>query len=99
MQANKILSYLGLAMRAGKIASGEETVLKQIQSGRSRLVIMADDASDNTKKKFSDKCDFYHIPLIIMGTRDELGQSMGKARRVVISVMDEGFAKAMLKIR
>lgn len=47
---NRALSQLGLAMRAGKVVTGDEIVLKAIRSSEAKLVILAGDASDNTKK-------------------------------------------------
>ena len=52
---SKALSYLGLAMRAGKIVTGDEAVLKAVRSSEAKLVVLAGDASDNTQKKFRDK--------------------------------------------
>ena len=52
MSQNKALSMIGLATKAGKVASGEFCTEKEVKSGRACLVIVADDASDNTKKKF-----------------------------------------------
>lgn len=46
-------SLLGLANRARKIVSGEELVIKEIRSGRAKLVVLSADASMNTKKKNS----------------------------------------------
>ena len=51
---DKVISLLGLAERAGKIASGEFAAEKAVKTGKARLIIVAEDASDNTKKKFSD---------------------------------------------
>ena len=51
---DKVISLLGLAERAGKIASGEFAAEKAVKIGKARLIIVAEDASDNTKKKFSD---------------------------------------------
>ena len=59
MSQNKALSMIGLATKAGKVASGEFCTEKEVKSGRAYLVIVADDASDNTKKKFQNMCDFY----------------------------------------
>lgn len=42
-----------MAMRAGKLVTGDETVLKAVRSGKAKLVLVAGDASDNTKKKNS----------------------------------------------
>ena len=38
---------LGLAQRAGKLISGEELVIKAVQSGQARLVFLANDAGSN----------------------------------------------------
>ena len=53
MSQNKALSMIGLATKAGKVASGEFCTEKEVKSGRAYLVIVADDASDNTKKKYT----------------------------------------------
>jgi len=93
MAGAKTLSHLGLAMRAGKLVSGEETVLKAIRSGEAKLVVMAEDASDNTGKKLTDKCGSYEVPLVIGYTRYELGGAVGKPERVMFAVTDQGFAQ------
>ncbi|GIP36855.1 50S ribosomal protein L7ae [Paenibacillus sp. J31TS4] len=94
---NKFFSNLGLALRAGKLVTGDDTVLDAIRSGKAKLAIMATDASDNTTKKFRDKCTSYHVPLMQYGTREELGASVGKAERVIMAVTDDGFAKLLRK--
>ena len=50
---NKFLQLLGLAMRAGKVVSGEELVIREIRSGKAQLVILAEDAAKKTRKKRS----------------------------------------------
>lgn len=92
---NKLKSQIGLAQRAGMLAIGEEIVLKAIRSKQARLVFVATDASDNTKKKFRDKCKSYNVPLAIGFTRNDLSNSMGRVNRVVVAVMDDGFATMM----
>ena len=49
-QRDRVLSMLGMAARAGKIESGEFSTEKTVKSGRGRLVIVAEDASGNTKR-------------------------------------------------
>jgi ribosomal protein L7Ae-like RNA K-turn-binding protein len=93
----KLLSVLGLAMRAGKLSTGEEGVLKAIRSGRARLVVLSADASANTQKKFRDKCRFYQVELAECCTRHELGAAIGKPERVVVAVLDSGLAQLMKK--
>lgn len=88
----KLRNSLGLCMRAGKLVTGDEIVLKAIRSGQAKLVIIAADASHNTMKKFTDKCNSYQIPFISFGDRYELGSSIGKGFRVIAAVTDTGFA-------
>src|SRR5690606_10920317 len=93
MKMNRSLSHLGLAMRAGKIVSGDESVMSAIRSGEAKAVIIATDASVQSKKKYTDKCTYYDIPLTEAFTRIELGASIGKDNRVVLAITDVGFAK------
>ncbi|MGZ7444450.1 L7Ae/L30e/S12e/Gadd45 family ribosomal protein [Paenibacillus sp. TH7-28] len=94
---NKALSGLGLAMRAGKLVTGDEVVLKAIRSAEAKLVIVAGDASANTQKKYRDKCGTYKVPLLVGFDRDMLGSSVGKPERVVLALTDQGFADMVRK--
>ncbi len=98
MVMNKLLSMIGLATRAGKTVSGEFMVEKSIKSNDAKMVIVSEDASDNTKKLFTDKCKFYNVPIYIMLNRYELGKAVGKKSRVSIAIIDEGFKDAIAKL-
>ena len=69
MTKNKVMSYLGLATRAGKVQSGEFSTEKSVKSGKAALVLVAGDASDYTKKMFTNMCTFYKVPIYIYGTK------------------------------
>ncbi len=97
MDEKKALAMLGLAQKAGKAASGEFAVESAVKSGKAWLVIVANDASANTKKKMTDMTGFYEIPICFLGTKDTLGQSMGKEYRSMAAVLDENFSAAILK--
>ncbi|XME03267.1 L7Ae/L30e/S12e/Gadd45 family ribosomal protein [Lachnospiraceae bacterium C1.1] len=94
---DKVFSLLGLATRAGKIVSGEFSVEKAVKAKTAKLVMVSVDASENTAKKFSDKCKFYNIPIRFYGTKEALGAAIGKELRSTAAVMDEGFANTILK--
>jgi ribosomal protein L7Ae-like RNA K-turn-binding protein len=70
MKSNQWMSLLGLANRARKIISGEELAVKEIRSGRAKLILLAADASQNTTKKITDKCNFYNIPMKTVENRE-----------------------------
>lgn len=93
----KIYSFLGLATRAGKIVSGDATLL-DLRKGKVNLVIIADDASDNTKKLFKDKASFRKIPHVYFSTKLQLGLAIGKAPRASIGIKDENFAKKIIEL-
>ena len=94
---DKALSMIGLAARAGKVASGEFSTEKAVKSSKAHLVIVALDASDNTKKMFRNMCDFYKVPFHIYGTKEELGHWSGKEQRASICILDEGFARSIVE--
>lgn len=94
---NKVLSLLGLATKAGKVASGEFSTEKSVKTGKGFLVLVADDASQNTRKKFQNMYDFYEVPIYFIANKEELGRFCGKEFRASLAVQDENFAKAMLK--
>ena len=93
----KVYAMLGMAMKAGKVASWEFSTEKSVKGGQAQLVIVSEDASDNTKKMFSNMCAFYEVPRCICGTKEELGTAVGKAMRASLAVTDENFARAISK--
>jgi len=97
LKQNKIFSLLGIAARGRNLVSGEFQSLEAVRNGSAMLVIIAEDASDNTKKLFSDKCGFYKVPIFRYGTRDELGQSIGKEFRSSVCVCNAGLADAIIR--
>lgn len=97
MTGNKVLSLIGLATKAGKTASGEFLTEREVKSGKAALVIVAGDASENTKKKFRNMCDYYKVPIYFYEDKDTLGHAMGKQFRASLAILDEGFAKGIRK--
>ena len=98
MNGNQWISLLGLANRARKTISGEELTLKEIRSGKAKLILLSADASANTAKKITDKCKSFNVPLRIVVNRETLGHAIGKDARVVVAVLDMGFAKKLITL-
>ena len=97
MRTSKVLSLVGLATKAGKTVSGEFATEKAVKSGVAYLVFVAGDASDNTKKKFRNMCDFYKVPIYFYEDKDTLGHAMGKEFRASLAITDAGFAEGIMK--
>lgn len=83
---------IGLAYRARKCALGEETIVKDIQQKKAKLVLIASDIGPQTRKKLTDKCKFYDIPFVIVDDKETLSHAIGKSQRVAIAILDAGFA-------
>lgn len=95
---NKIFSMIGLATRAGKTVAGEFSVEKAVKTNKAFLVLVSEEASDNTKKLFLNKCNYYQIPIYIYGSKEELGSSTGNKERASIAITDEGFSRTIVKL-
>ena len=78
----KLLSCLGLCVRAGKVIFGVPQIVEAMRRGGRNApvtVLEAADTSDNTHKKISDKCKTYqtkHIRLGVDGAT--LAAALGK---------------------
>lgn len=92
MNEVKALSYIGLAAKSGSIASGEFMVEKALKERKAKLVILASDASDNTKKHFKDMCLYRGVPYYVFGDKDRLGHAIGRQMRASLAILDHGLA-------
>ena len=97
MNLNKVMSLVSLAQKAGKVTSGEFSVEKSVKTGHSFLVLVADDSSENTKKMFSNMCEYYDVPIYFLSDKENLGHFIGKEFRASVSINDEGFANSIKK--
>lgn len=95
---HKVLTLLGFAQRAGKIISGETGCISSIKQKKTFLVIIPEDASDNTKKLIISLCNYNGIECLEWGSKIDIGISIGKSPRAVISVMDKRFADAIREL-
>ena len=95
MKQDKVLSMLGIAAKSGNVLSGEFSTEKAVKEGKAYLVIVAGDASDNTKKSFGNMTDFYKVPMYIYGDKESLGHHIGKEFRASLAVINEGLAKSI----
>lgn len=83
---------LGLAQKAGKIASGDYAVKSAIKSGKVRLLLVATDTAINSKKDLLFMAESYDIKVSEVLKRVELGMAIGKAQRSALAIIDNNFA-------
>lgn len=75
---NKLLGLLGICAKAGKIISGADACLEDMKSNKIKLIILAEDASEKTKKNYVYFGEKYNIPVIITDTTDNLSKAIRK---------------------
>ena len=89
------MDYFGISAKAGKVVSGTDLVLAEMQKRRVKLVIIATDASEKTKKNIKYYCDKSSVEFIIYGTIDELSKSIGKRNRAILGIEDQNLAETI----
>ena len=96
---NKALTLLGFASKAGKLQFGSAKTLEDIKKNRSRLIVLACDLSEKSKKEIMFFAHNKNVPVITLEevTIDTLSASVGK-KCGIISVCDQGFADSISKI-
>lgn len=92
----KVLSYMGLAARARKITWGYNTTIFNIERGTAKLVILAEELSENSKKKIISKAKANNIPYIVHGDSDEMSHITGQTGKSIFCILDTNFKKAIL---
>lgn len=95
---HKVLTLLGFAQKAGKIVSGETGCTASIKQKKAFLVIVSEDASDNTKNLIKSLCQTNRINCVEWGSKIDIGISIGKSPRAAIGVMEKRFADAIREV-
>lgn len=97
MSEQKIDGLIGFAIRARRIAFGE-TILSQARTGKYFFTIIANDVSENTKKKLLSKLDYYRLPFVLYGSKEKLGSLLAKEAVSAIAILDLNIAKQIQKL-
>ncbi len=97
MKNNKFLSLLGFAHKSRNLVTGEDTCTMNMKKDAVVLLILAGDASENTKSRFLHLCESKRVSIKIIEDRDTLSSAIGQVNRTVFGVTDKKFARAMLE--
>ena len=97
MDSTRILSLRALALRGGNLAVGEEPVEAVARARDARVLLLASDAADNTRRRVehfaeAGQCLWLRIPF----TKVELGRAVGRSSAAVTAVTDIGLANTIV---
>ena len=95
----KALSALGLCRKAGGCVLGTDAVCEAMRNGRIFTVVSPADNAENTKKKITDKCRTYGLPLLTLPvTGEELAHAVGKTGHIsAVGIAEENFVSLIRK--
>ena len=92
----QILSTLGLALRAGSVAVGEEPVGSAARAKHARLILVASDAAPGSvRRAFAFAQTGACLCLVIPAEKAALGRALGRTSCAMCAVTDIGFAEAI----
>lgn len=93
--SSHILSLLGLALRGGRLAVGEEPAALAAKAGKARLLLAASDAAGNTLRRAEHLAQEGHcLWLVLPFTKEELGHALGRGSAAIAALTDTGLAAA-----
>ncbi|MDF2653640.1 MAG: ribosomal protein [Bacillota bacterium] len=93
----RVDSYLGFAAKSKNLVSGYQSCLHAIKHRKLKLLILAEDLSENTVKKLSRVAEEGSVPVRVYGLSEELSQITGNQDRGIFGITDGNFAEAIMK--
>ena len=83
-----VLAALGLALRGGNLAVGEEPVAEACRTGKARVVLLASDAAGNTARR-ATRLAGENVPLVpLPRDKSQVGFALGRASCAVAAVTE-----------
>jgi ribosomal protein L7Ae-like RNA K-turn-binding protein len=83
----------GLIKKAGKLVEGSGACIRAADAGKLKMVIIADDAAEDTKRKVSNACIRNNIKYVFYGKGELFGAATGKATRMSLGITDENMVR------
>ena len=98
IEEKKLLGMLGIACKAGKITFGADSCKEAVMKNKIKLILIAKDASERTKTKFTSLAIDRKIPIYEVASIELLSKSIGKKNKAIVGIIDLNFSKAIIKI-
>lgn len=98
MNNDRLLSFLGICKRAGRLVSGADTVTKTVNEGKALLILYASDVSENSLKQVLRAAKEQGTPVKQLPyPKEELSFALGKHCGIICTT-DKGFADKILTL-
>lgn len=97
-RADEALRLLGLARRAGGVATGTDASRRALREGQARLILVAGDASDVQLDKIRHFLKKRAIPWGTLGDRTTLGAALGRGPVSAVAITVPSLAQALQRL-
>lgn len=94
---SKLHSYMGFAKKSRNLLMGYNTCVFAMNKGKVKLLIVAEDISENTGKKIEKEAKKHQVPYVVYGKSDDLSQMAGTGGRSIFGITDQNFADVISK--
>lgn len=95
---DRVLGMLGISAKAGKVVCGNDATIEDIERHKVKLVIVAEDASEKTKKNMKYVCEKNKVPILEFGNIDEISRTIGKTNKAIIGIKSKSLSEAIEKL-
>jgi ribosomal protein L7Ae-like RNA K-turn-binding protein len=93
----KVNKYLGFAKKSGNLVTGSNTCTFAMAKGKVKLIILAEDISENGEKKILKEIRRNKVQYVKYGDSEEMSRAVGSSGRSVFGVCDKNLAEVISK--
>lgn len=93
---NKFLQFLGLTKRAGKLLEGYNKCEDAVKRRSVYLIILSENASENTVDKFFKYSNKYKVPVLQGYSKEDLGSVLGLDEIKILAISDKKMSERLI---
>ena len=95
---SNILNLISMSKKAGRLEAGEEPTASAARSRDAKLILVAQDASDNTYRRVRHMGQGGYVTWVsVPYTKAELGHAIGRTSIAMLAITDTGLATAIIR--
>lgn len=95
MKPEAVLNILGLANRAHGLIAGTMAVERAVLNNKAFLLFIASDCGESVGKHWRMIAAEKNTPTILVFSKKQLGDAIGKTPKTIVAITNEGFAGAI----
>lgn len=95
---NKIIQFIRLIKKSGNLLEGYNRCEEALKNNKAQLIIISEDVSENTKRKFTNYCNRYEVEYINKFSKYDLGEIVNKDFVSIIGITNKSMAENLYKL-